>query len=50
VEQCVSFFLSLAETGGAIKNGQFPDYETCIINGLKTPRSKADESTANNLG
>jgi hypothetical protein len=42
--------LSLAETVGAVTNGQFPDYEICIINGIETPRSKADGSTSNNLG
>ena len=42
--------LTLTETVGAIKNGQLPDYEICIINGVETPRSKPDGSTANNLG
>jgi hypothetical protein len=41
--------LSLVETVGAIK-GQYPEYEVCMINGVETPRSKADGSAANNLG
>lgn len=42
--------LSLAETVGAIKGGQFPDYEIIMSHGVETPRSKADGSEANNLG
>lgn len=41
---------SLSEIVGAIKSGQYPEYEVCIIDGIETPRSKADASVANNLG
>lgn len=42
--------LSLIETVGEIKSGRLPGHEICMINGIETPRSKADGSEANNLG